>query len=149
MMNLTETRELETYVKENSRVIATRKLYYSEKGGSIKHELIARLYAPIELNKRVIGPRYTFFEYACYVEFSDIYRGFLFYGYDAFQAIELSVTIDLILMRKKDEYDFYFTKVDSDPTYFNETYDNFLESKAEIEECHYVSRSNNNPQNNS
>lgn len=127
MMNLTETKKLEDHIKEESRVIATRKLYYSVKGNSIKHELIVRLYAPVRLRKEDDDVDYSRFHYASYVEFSSIYGGFLFYGYDALQAIELAAPIDLILREKENEYDFYFTRIDSYPLYFDEGYVSYLE----------------------
>lgn len=132
-MNTIETKELETYIKSNSRVIAIRRLYYARKGSKTKHELIIRIYAPLKLDRKYDKSGCNWFGYACYVEFSGIHNGFIFYGYDAIQALELSASVDLMIREKKDEYDFYFSKMDRYSCYFDKDYDDFLESKIQNE----------------
>jgi len=120
MMSLDDTKIMESYIKDTSPTIATRTLFYSGKNSGIRHRLIIILHAPIRLNNRLAKNEDLQYLYASYVDFNKICRGFLFYGYDEFQAIEFSVAVDLILKEKQDKYDFYFTKTGDTPYYFDD-----------------------------
>lgn len=101
-------RELKKYVASNSSVVATRVLYFSLKGETKKRELVIKLYAPIQIvasTQVTAGPAGSF---VCYLEFSRLCNGYLFYGYDEFQAIGFASNLDPILKALDDRCNLYF-----------------------------------------
>jgi len=110
--------ELKSYITQRSPVIATQKLCFSLKGEATKNELVIRMYAPIQINASIQVAIELSGTFACYVDFSHLCNGYLFYGYDEFQVISFASNIDPLLRAldkecnlyfdDKTEYEFYF-----------------------------------------
>ena len=58
--------------------------------------------------------------YVCYVEFSQLSDGHLFYGYDEFQALNFASDLDCILRTLDDICNLYFSDADEDIFYFDD-----------------------------
>lgn len=105
---LASHKKLKKYIANNSSVIATRVLYFSLKGETEKNELVIKLYAPIQISTSTFATAGLNGPFACYLEFSRLCNGHLFYGYDEFQAIGFASDIDPILKTLGDRCNLYF-----------------------------------------
>lgn len=99
-------------------ILATRELYYSDKGGRNRKKLIIKLHAPTLVLKGTHDCESYDGLFSCFVEFSGIISGHYFYGYDAFQAIGSASNIEPVLRGLLTHYDLFFGA--TGPLYFKD-----------------------------
>lgn len=104
---------MKKHIMNTSYVIATQKLFFSRKEDVNKTELIVRLYAPVYFEETE--------SFVCYVFFSHLTRGYIFYGLDEFQAIKSAADLDLLLkLMDRRQCNLYYSDKADDSFYFDD-----------------------------
>ena len=108
-------KDFKSHTNDDLKILAIRELYFTEKDDSKRKRLVVKLYAPVLVSKNCVSDEMFFIkdQFACYVEFSDIIEGHVFYGCDEFQALAFSSDIDRILKPLELYYDLYCDKTGS------------------------------------
>lgn len=104
---------------DGSRIIAERKLTFSQNGENARHELTVQVYLPVEVNSSDVNFDASPGTASCRVEFNGLNEPpYIAHGADRLQALEFAVNIDPILRSMKNKYSFYFATGED---YFDES----------------------------
>ena len=117
---LTEHRALMKYAAESSLIIATRTLFFTLKGEVKKNKLTVELHAPFQVGASIEEGAVPHDPFACYIGFSHLCDGYLFYGFDEFQALSFALDLDPLLRMLDKKCNLYFTDHTEDEFYFDD-----------------------------